>query len=283
MLVVADGPRADHPDDIEKCAAARAIIEQVDWDCEVLTNYSEKNLGCKRRVSSGLKWVFEYVEKAIILEDDCLLHPTFFRFAEELLEKYADDNRILSISGNNFQFGKHATDYSYYFSHYTHIWGWATWRRSMDLFDPDIALWPEIRDDGWLDNIFKTKAEVAYWRSIFERVYSKKIDAWAYSWFLMSLVQHGLNILPTVNLVSNIGFAADSTHTTDASSTFANIPAEAMTFPLEHPPFVIRHKQADLYTKDEHFHISPFYKRLLRKIRKILQKGIGKIKPNSFQ
>ena len=212
MLVVADGPRADHPDDIEKCAAARAIIEQVDWDCEVLTNYSEKNLGCKRRVSSGLKWVFEYVEKAIILEDDCLLHPTFFRFAEELLEKYADDNRILSISGNNFQFGKHATDYSYYFSHYTHIWGWATWRRSMDLFDPDIALWPEIRDDGWLDNIFKTKAEVAYWRSIFERVYSKKIDAWAYSWFLMSLVQHGLNILPTVNLVSNIGFAADSTH-----------------------------------------------------------------------
>ncbi|MFM7711944.1 MAG: glycosyltransferase family 2 protein, partial [Microcystis sp.] len=124
LLVVADGPRADRADDIEKCKAARAIIEGVDWDCEVLTNYSDVNLGCKNRVSSGLNWVFDTVEEAIILEDDCVPDPTFFRFCEELLEYYRHDQRIMVISGNNFQFGKKRTGYSYYFSVYTHCWGW---------------------------------------------------------------------------------------------------------------------------------------------------------------
>ena len=123
LLVIADGPRADHPADVEKCAAVRAIIDGVDWDCEVLKNYSDVNLGCKRRVSSGLDWVFDTVEEAIILEDDCLPHPTFFRFCEEMLEKYRDDKRIAMISGDNLQFGRKRTGYSYYFSRYPHIWG----------------------------------------------------------------------------------------------------------------------------------------------------------------
>lgn len=126
LLVVADGPRADHPDDVEKCAAVRAIIDGIDWDCKVLTNYSDINLGCKRRVSSGLDWVFDTVEEAIILEDDCLPHPAFFRFCEEMLNKYRDDKRIAMISGDNFQFGRKRTEYSYYFSRYPHIWGWAS-------------------------------------------------------------------------------------------------------------------------------------------------------------
>src|SRR5665648_587346 len=143
LLVIADGPRATHPDDAEKCAVVRAIIDGVDWDCEVLKNYSDVNLGCKRRVSSGLDWVFDTVEEAIILEDDCLPHPTFFRFCEEMLAKYRDDKRIAMISGDNFQFGKKRTEYSYYFSRYTHIWGWASWRRAWDnyclLYTSDAA------------------------------------------------------------------------------------------------------------------------------------------------
>ena len=123
LLVIADGARIDKPGEAKKCAAARAIINQVDWQCEVLTNYSDVNLGCRKRVSSGLDWVFEQVEEAIILEDDCLPHPTFFRYCQELLEKYRDDEHIMMISGNNFQFGRKRNEYSYYFSHYSHIWG----------------------------------------------------------------------------------------------------------------------------------------------------------------
>ena len=122
LLVIADGARIDKPGEAEKCAAARAIINQVDWQCEVLTNYSNVNLGCRKRVSSGLDWVFEQVEEAIVLEDDCLPHPSFFQYCQELLEKYRDDERIMMISGDNFQFGNETTEYSYYFSRYGHCW-----------------------------------------------------------------------------------------------------------------------------------------------------------------
>ena len=105
LLVVADGPRSDNPSEAEKCQAAREIIEQVDWECEVLTNYSDVNLGCKTRVSSGLDWVFDNVEEAIILEDDCLPHPSFFPFCEKLLDNYRDDKRIMDIRRNNMQYG----------------------------------------------------------------------------------------------------------------------------------------------------------------------------------
>lgn len=121
LLVVADGARADRPGEAEKCAQVRAIVEQVDWECGVLKNYADDNMGCKRRISSGLDWVFANVEEAIILEDDCLPHPSFFRFCEELLRRYRDDERVMMISGDNFQFGKKRTDYSYYFSKYPHI------------------------------------------------------------------------------------------------------------------------------------------------------------------
>nr|MBA3765731.1 glycosyltransferase family 2 protein [Acidobacteriota bacterium] len=146
LLVIADGPRADHPDDAEKCLAARAAIDRVNWDCEVLTNYSEVNLGCGARPSSGLDWVFENVAEAIILEDDCLPHPTFFPFCAELLERHRDDERVMMISGDNFQFGRKRTQYSYYFSRYTHTWGWATWRRAWRYFDREIKLWPALRE-----------------------------------------------------------------------------------------------------------------------------------------
>ena len=144
LLVVADGPRPDRPDDVEKCKAARAIIDRVDWACEVLTNYSDLNLGCGKRPATGITWVFEQVEEAIIFEDDCLPHPSFFRFCEELLNYYRHDERIMVISGNNFQFGRNRTDDSYYFSRYNHIWGWASWRRAWEYFDYDLKLWPKI-------------------------------------------------------------------------------------------------------------------------------------------
>lgn len=130
LLVVSDGPSHHKQGEAEKCLETRAIIDQVDWDCKVLTNYSDVNLGCAKRILSGLDWIFGNFERAIILEDDCLPDPSFFPFCEELLERYKNDDRVMSISGQNSQFGRSRTSYSYYFSRYAHCWGWATWRRA---------------------------------------------------------------------------------------------------------------------------------------------------------
>ncbi|MEI9475034.1 MAG: glycosyltransferase family 2 protein [Deltaproteobacteria bacterium] len=254
LLVVADGPRVDHPTDPERCAAARAIIDQVDWDCDIRKNYSEINLGCRRRVSSGLAWVFQEVEEAIILEDDCVPHPTFFRFCEELLEKYRDDGRIGHIGGVNFQFGRRRTDYSYYFSRYNHIWGWASWRRAWEQYDPDMKLWPEIREGRWLLDFLGERRLVAYWWNTFQNVYEGKIDTWDYQWTFHCWIQSRRSILPCVNLISNIGFDTTATHT-KGQSAFSNMKTEPMGFPLDHPPYVLRDSVSDRYTETHHYSI----------------------------
>ncbi|NTW58820.1 MAG: N-acetyl-alpha-D-glucosaminyl L-malate synthase BshA [Nitrospirae bacterium] len=268
LLVIADGPRPDRPDDAEKCRAVRALIEQVDWPCEVLKNYSDVNLGCKRRVSSGLDWVFDTVEEAIILEDDCLPDPTFFRFCQTLLEKYRDDERVMMISGDNFQFGRNRTGYSYYFSRYTHIWGWASWRRAWKHYDVSMDLWPVIRDERWLEAILDGPATVRYWRSIFERVHNGAINTWDYQWTFATWIQNGLVVLPEVNLVTNIGFGQQATHTASASR-FSNMATSAMHFPLSYPAFVLRDANADDYTWRTMFRVQPLVliKQLYNKIR----------------
>lgn len=247
LLVVADGPRTDKPGEAERCAAVRRIIDGVDWTCEVLKNYSDVNLGCKQRVSSGLEWVFNTVEEAIILEDDCLPHPTFFPFCEELLDRYRNDERVAMISGDNFQFGQRRTEYSYYFSIYPHIWGWASWRRTWKMYDVDMRSWPEVRDGGWLHDIFGDARTVRYWTGIFDRAYRNEIDTWDYQLAFSLWIQAGLIILPNVNLVSNIGFGEGASHT-NSGNIVANMPAEPMALPLRHPHFVVRNAQADRYT-----------------------------------
>jgi hypothetical protein len=262
LLVVADGPRSSELGENEKCAVTRAIIDQVSWDCEVITNYSEINLGCKKRISSGLDWIFSIVEEAIILEDDCLPHPTFFPYCEELLEYYRDDKRIMHISGDNFQFGRKRTKDSYYFSHYTHVWGWASWRRAWQNYDVDMKLWPIIKDGDWLADILKDKELISYWESTFQSAYEGKIDTWDYQWLFACWLQSGLSILPNVNLVSNIGFGIDATHTM-GKSELANIATESMGFPLQHPSFILRDMQADELTRK-----GQFSKSLLGRVKK---------------
>ena len=269
LLVVADGPRPDRADDIEKCKAARAVIEGVDWDCEVLKNYSDLNLGCGKRPATGITWVFEQVEEAIILEDDCLPHATFFRFCEELLNYYRQDERIMVISGNNFQFGRNRTDYSYYFSRYNHIWGWASWRRAWQYFDYDLKLWPKIRKENWLTSILENRKVVKYWTKNFQRTYEGDPTVWDYRWTFACWIQNGLTILPNHNLVSNIGFGEDATHTIGSKSRVANLPVKEMNFPLKHPPFLLRHVEADNFTYDNNY-ASNLLLRFNNKIQQIL-------------
>ena len=269
LLVVADGPRADRPGEAEKCAAVRSIVEQVDWPCEVLKNYAETNMGCKRRVSSGLDWVFELEEEAIILEDDCMPHPTFFSFCKDLLEKYREDERVAMISGDNFQFGHRRTLYSYYFSRYPHIWGWASWRRAWRLYDVKMSLWPEIMTDGWLQDIFPRKKIAHFWKDNFSCTYDGKIDTWDHQLTFAIAVNGGLCIVPDRNLVSNIGFGADATHTKQGSR-FAEVPVETMKFPLCHPPFLIRDVTADERTENEQYSTPSLLIKILRKLRSLL-------------
>lgn len=272
LLVIADGPRSSRLDEADKCAATRAIINQVDWDCEVLTNYSDINLGCKKRVSSGLGWVFDTVERAIILEDDCLPHPTFFSFCEELLHYYKDDERVMHISGDNFQFGHKRTNHSYYFSRYNHVWGWASWRRAWQYYDVELKLWETINEEDWLTDILGNQKIAHSWEQIFQAVYDGKIDTWDYQWLFACWLQSGLSILPNHNLISNIGFGTGATHTT-AVSEFANMPIEAMEFPLRHPKFVLRNTQADQLSQIRQFNTPSLVKRVGNKVRYFLSPG----------
>ncbi|BAY11968.1 glycosyltransferase [Calothrix sp. NIES-2098] len=269
LLVIADGPRPQHPEDIAKCATSNKILDKIDWNCQVIKNSSPINLGCKQRIATGLNWVFQQVEEAIILEDDCVPHPTFFKYCEELLDKYRHDQRIMTISGNNFQFGRRRTKYSYYFSRYPLIWGWATWRRAWQQYDIEMKHWLTIRDDNLLQDILDDSTAVRYWTNIFQNCYQGNIDSWAFPWTLTSWLQNGLTILPNVNLVSNIGFSTEAHNTKDIYSPFANYPNQAIEFPLKHPEFMIRDAQADRFTQQTQFRFS-----LMSQVKRLVKKKL---------
>lgn len=268
LLVVADGPRGDRAGEDALCRQTRAIIERIDWDCEVLTNFADENLGCKKRIASGIDWVFSQVPEAIILEDDCLPDPSFFRFCEDMLIRYRHDERVGMVSGGNLQFGRQRGDASYYFSRYTHIWGWATWRRAWQHYDRDIALWPAFDQEGWLQKLFARQEEQRYWQQSFEWVHSGQLDTWDCSWTFAALLRGMLQVVPNVNLISNIGFGADATHT-HIVSEHANLPTAAIQFPLKHPAFVLANVEADQFISEQQ--IAPsFATRQWRRIKKHL-------------
>jgi hypothetical protein len=253
LFVGADGPRPDHPEDDKNCERARRVATQVDWDCEVYTLFRDENLGCKQAISSAITWFFEHVEAGIILEDDCVPHSTFFPYCTELLDRYRDDDRVMTVSGNNFQPSDKVYDHSYYFSAYMHCWGWATWRHSWEHYDGDIPAWNRLRSTNWLQEWLGGKAEEQYWTDIFDRVAREEVDSWAYPWTFSCWREHGLHVLPSVNLVSNIGFDERSTHTQNPEADAANLPVEAMSLPLDHPDVMVRDYDADRYTSRHHF------------------------------
>lgn len=267
LFLIADGPRENNASDAANCIEVRDIISHVDWNCQVFTSFADENLGCKSRISSGLDWVFKHVDRAIILEDDCLPHHSFFPFCRELLDRYQDDERIMSISGDNFQKEPRRTVHSYYFSRYPHCWGWATWRRAWQHYDADMKLWPYISEEGWLYDLLDDAFAVRYWHNKFQKTYRTEIDSWDYAWTLACWLQSGLCILPNINLVSNIGFDNRGTHTRNHVSPFAGLPTYEMQFPLDIPPVVIRDVKADHFTQ---FHQFGMMSRSLRKIKSAL-------------
>ncbi len=238
LFWVSDGARNEEEKKLVE--ETRKIIDQVDWNCEVKTNFSDKNLGCKIRVSSGIDWFFDNVEQGIILEDDCLPDQSFFWFCEELLNKYKNNETIMHIGGTNFQNGKQRGNASYYFSKYAHIWGWATWKKAWKHYDINLT--------------------------------DSDIDTWDYQWQNSVEKNNGICIIPNKNLVSNIGFDKRATHTTKKESAKANIKTKTIN-QIAHPRKIEINKKADNYSQKIFFNKNPnLFKKIYIKLKIFFRK-----------
>ena len=244
LLVVCDGPRAHVPTDAARVAEVRELIAQgVDWTCEVLTNYAQTNMGCGERVSSGLNWAFSLVEEAIVLEDDCLPDPAFFPFCEEMLERYRQDETVMHINGTNFLARHLHPATSYFFSKYVWVWGWATWRRAWQNYDSTMASWDKRCPA--LNACFDSRRERAFWLSTFNKARAdwKAANTWDYQWVYTCWSLGGYTVMPSVNLVENLGFGLDSTHTSSATD-YLRMPATPLKV-TSHPRTVARNRVRD--------------------------------------
>ncbi|MAR09273.1 MAG: hemolytic protein HlpA-like protein [Blastopirellula sp.] len=252
LYVVSDGARPHVAGEAERVAETRAIIDQVSWPCDVLTDFAESNLGCYQRITSGLRWAFQQAEEAIVLEDDCLPDPSFFTYCDRLLDQYRDESKVGNICGCNFQKGHSRTSSSYYFSKYFHCWGWATWRSTWEKFDANVRQ-PSLLTADDLVSPWDTAAEKKYWHSIFRDHFSGKNSSWDFLW-LYTCWQHDLlSVTPDVNLVSNIGFRADATRTSCSTNPLANLPRLPMPEVLRHPAAITRMCEADAFDFEHNF------------------------------
>lgn len=264
LFLVADGPR--NQAEKQKCDDVKKIIGNVDWKCEVYKNYSVINMGCDPRIASGINWVFQNTDRAIFLEDDCFPNQSFFRFCDELLEKYKDDKEIMHISGDNFQTGnkKFKCKEDYYFSTISQSWGWATWKRSWNLYDKDLKRWPEAKKSNLLGKIFDDKAYADYWENLLQKFYERQRVNWDGRWTFACFVNRGLCIMPKVNLISNIGFGESATHTKQQKHKSANLPTYPIEFPLTHPDKKTTNQIADDYTMKQFFGVNENLKQTIK-------------------
>ncbi|MFD2146630.1 hypothetical protein [Mucilaginibacter antarcticus] len=247
LYIAADGPRPGNQSDIDNQKAVKEIVSKVDWACDVRTLYREHNLGCGKGPATAYDWFFEHEEEGIILEDDCLPDQSFFRYCQELLKKYRHDTKIMHIAGSNFQKGwKSDEDYSYYFSSYPHEWGWATWRRAWKLYDFDVKDYPELIKKDYFKGYFDSELEQKYRLSKIKNSYNNpNVNWWDYQWSFTLFSHSGLAIIPNTNMIENIGFGANATHTLSANDELKQNKAQPLEFPLKHPSFVIRDSKSD--------------------------------------
>lgn len=232
LFLVLDAPRQDHPDDLPKWEACKEIFANVDWPCEVHRNYAKENMDCRWRMTTGISWVFEHVDEAILLEDDCLPHPDFFRFCAELLDRYRQDTRIGMIAGHIAHRIPIQRTESYYFDRFNAIWGWATWRRAWQTFDQHLKEWPRFKHTNNLRTVLGTESLSRSFAGFFDQVYAGKANSWATAWFLSCMRQGFLCIHPADNLITNIG--VEGAHNKRQSS-FHFVPSNGIHFPLVHP------------------------------------------------
>jgi hypothetical protein len=246
LFIASDRARTDRAGEEELCREVREyVMNSIDWECEVKTLFRDKNLGCGLGPATAITWFFEHVDEGIILEDDCIPHPDFFGYCAELLEKYRNNDQIAVIGGDNFNNGKVYGNASYYFSKYSYTWGWATWRRVWKDYHFDLKELDKAKMWRKIDATFPTPHERNYWKSTFEQIAaSQRDDAWDYQLWFHVWYTGRCSIAPNVNLIQNIGFGDNATHTTNSDSAQAYLKTEAI-LPLTHPSKIKIEEAAD--------------------------------------
>lgn len=262
LYIVSDAPRKRKEGEQEKVAEVRRYIEtHIDWDCEKHFIYADENMGCQHRVASGLDHVFGNEEEAIILEDDCVPHKDFFRFCEDMLSRYRDDERIMQISGCNLV-PEYKSEDAYLISIFCSIWGWATWKRAWEKFDFSMKEYPEFRKKKIIYQLFPESAAQII-EGEMDRVYDGRTNSWAYRWLLARMVNSGFGITPSVNLIGNIGIGReDATHTKGNTSYQFDI--AAMTFPIPMRTTVYRDYGFEKAMAAKHYRVNPIQKMIVR-------------------
>jgi len=271
LYIAADGPRKAKESEEQEVKKVREYIEShIDWKCEVKTLFREKNSGCKMAVSGAIDWFFENEKMGIILEDDCLPSQSFFWFCEELLKKYKDDMRVWNIGGYKPLYLE-GDEYSYNFSRFTHIWGWASWANRWSHYDVTLSKYKENRNFLSEYEFFREDFENKSRIKILDNVINGNIDTWDYQWNFTVRLNNGLSIRPSVNLVGNVGFGESATHTSNKNSEVENNTAGQLSFPLTHPDFMMVYRKDDKYFGKKSFE-NKFPKKLYAKLKFIYEK-----------
>lgn len=240
LLVAADGPQDD-----PRCDQVRKeVMRSIDWPCQVVTRFLDERQGCRRAVSSALDWAFGQHEQLIILEDDCLPHPGFFPFCEAMLDRFKEVPEVMQVCGSNLT-GMRPAGQSYYFSRFGPIWGWASWRRAWQAYDVEMASWDEMKNSGHLRELCPEPFEAGWRREVLDAVSRCKVDTWDYQWAYAKLRCGGLSIVPAVNLVSNIGFGPEATHTLNAADPRAALATQDLPLPYQHAESITAWQAAD--------------------------------------
>ena len=222
LYIASDGHRCNHENEKEKVEAVREyILKSINWDCDVNTLFREENLGCGKAVSGAITWFFENEEMGIILEDDCLPSDSFFSYCKELLTYYKDNTHIFHIAGYN-PLTKTKIPSSYCFSRIPQIWGWASWRRAWSTYSFDIKDLCNFIKKEKINKIFTKRADRYHWIEIFKSIEKHEVDTWDYQWVYTVLNNDGICIDPALNLITNIGFGHNATHTHKSSFNFGN-------------------------------------------------------------
>ena len=251
IYVAVDGPRADVATDAGRVIETRTQVSAIDWPCQIQTLFQETNLGCGKAVSTAITWFFSHVEEGIILEDDVLPDPSFFPYCAQLLDRYRLDPRVFAVSGCNFAPREVVSqpEASYRFSGITHVWGWATWKRSWSHYRFSMSKWRRhLRGLRRWQAMGGDLGGYVYWSSVFDWMRFGRIDTWDYQLSFAQMVHGGLTATSNRNLTENVGFAGDSTHTNYVPPYVQ--PSQAMEYPLVHPD-VHRDLAADRWVRKQ--------------------------------
>lgn len=275
LYIAADAPRPGNDQDVVLCTEARAITQLIDWDCQLQTLYLDEHKGCRVAVSDAISWFFAAEEEGIILEDDCVPAMSFFSFCDALLYRYRHDERIHTITGTNLQQGKQWGPASYYFSRYSNVWGWASWRRVWKDYDRDLKRYDEKEVPALLEKIFTDDLLIKDWTTNFIQLKSGQTDTWDHQLNFLTFFENALCITPNVNLISNIGFGPAATHTMKTDNHHANLPVGELG-ELIHPIHFLPEPAADLYFLQKEHNLEERW-RIYNKPKRRFKRWIGRL------